>query len=526
MSEENKNNPEIPEERPARADFAAEEINNTEESLECPNANEREDECGECGDRDESFVNARTEEALDALLAPDGQDEQPSRKRRVNLSTLVCVCVAFCLAAVMLTYTVCNSIYKVKLAEAALGNSSTGEPSDTSVYSSLAILDEIFRAYTFEDLDSEQIETMLLKAYTYATGDRYAAFYTMEEYAELMSSMQGNSEGIGVKVIETSINVGGTEYIVMKIVDVVKDSPASRAGIRAGDCVVAIGTEAENETINVIGYDMALSKLRGAKGTLAEFAVYRPVDNDYELKFFSIMRDTYIDESVTYAKVGTDVDPEGKTGIIKINSFNATTPTQFEAAIEALKNSGCDKFVFDVRGNPGGELTSICAVLSFFFEEGTLLITTKDNAGNQSSTHVAVVEDNPDAGYDCPVAKEDIGKYKDLNCVVLCDGGTASAAELFVACFRDYDQAPVIGTTTFGKGTVQRNVNLAYYGIAGVLKMTMFKYFPPCGEGYDGFGIEPDHTAELSEEAMGFNYYEIFGTSIDNQLMEAVKYFK
>lgn len=478
-----------------------------------------------------SFINEDSQKSLGKLLGDEQEEEEQETvkkpcRRRVNLSTFICTCVALCLAAVMLTYAVCNSIYKGKLANAGLDNSNPGLQLNTEKYSSLALLELIFDTYSFEDLDDEQIEVALLKAYTYATGDTYAAYYTAEEYDEIFNSMLGSQEGIGVKVIQDVITVMGVEYTVMKVVDVVKDSPASAAGVMTGDCVVAIGTEEENVTLNELGYDAALNKLRGSKGTLAEFAVYRPIVNNYELKFFSIMRDEYEDEAVTYGVADAEVDPTGKTGIVKINTFNETTPRQFETAIEDLKKAGCDKFVFDVRGNPGGELTSIRAVLSFFFEEGSTLITKQDTAGNKETLKVEVVEDDPDIDYDCPVSKEDIGKYKDLNCVILCNGSTASAAELFVANFRDHGKAVIVGETTFGKGTVQRTMSLAYYGIPGYLKMTMFKYFPPCGEGYDGIGIEPDVAVELSDEAKKYNSYDIFGKAIDNQLVEAVKHFK
>ena len=453
--------------------------------------------------------------------------KEPASKGRISISTFVCSCIAICLAAVMLTCTACNSFFKNQYVNQLLASTVRGVPLDDSVYADIATLDMIFKNYTFEEIDNEEVKVQLLKAYVNATGDKYAAYYTAEEYNELVnSSMLGNSVGIGVKVIESAITVGGVEYKAIKIVDVVKDSPAAKSGVLAGDCVVAIGTELSNTTINVIGYDSALNMLRGEKGTFAEFAVYRPQDAGYVLKFFSIERDEYVDYSVTYKVVDADVDPTGKTGIVKINSFNHTTPTQFDEAIEALKAAGCDKFVFDLRDNPGGELSSIAAVLSRFLNEGDLLISKKDNVDKVTTTKVGVVEDDPNSDIDCPVSKQDIGKYKDLNCVVLCNQNTASAAELFVANFRDYNIAKIVGTTTYGKGTVQRYLSLAYYGIPGVLKMTMYKYFPPCGEGYDGIGIEPNVTVELSEDAKKYNSYELLGKSVDNQLVEAVKYFK
>jgi carboxyl-terminal processing protease len=337
--------------------------------------------------------------------------------------------------------------------------------------------------------------------------------------------MLGNSVGIGVRVIESSVTVGGVEYKAMKVVDVVKDAPAHKAGVLPGDFVVAIGNAQENTTLNVTGYDTALNRLRGEKGTVAEFAAYRPQGTDYELKFFSIVRDEYVDYSVTYKKVDADVDPTGKTGIVKINSFNHTTPTQFDEAIEALKAEGCEKFVFDLRDNPGGELTSIVAVLSRFLDEGKLVISTKDNADNVSETIVKVAVDDPNSEIDCPVSKQDIAKYKGLNCVVLCNENTASAAELFTACMKDYELATVVGKTTFGKGIMQSIIPLKNYGYDGAIKMTVAYYSSPKSDNYQDIGISPDIDIDLDPALSSKNVYKITDAE-DNQLQRAIEAIK
>ena len=122
--------------------------------------------------------------------------------------------------------------------------------------------------------------------------------------------------------------------------------------------------------------------------------------------------------------------------------------------------------------------------------------------------------------------KSDIGKYKDLKKVILCNGSTASAAELFTATFRDYDKlnATIVGTTTFGKGSMQQITPLMYYGYEGALKLTVALYYPASGEGYDGVGITPDVTVELSEAAASKNIYELADAD-DNQLQKALEYF-
>lgn len=473
------------------------------------------DKCGEAS----ALVNKAS-----ALLSTDadGNDNGEKRKKgskRFALSTLICACVACALAAVMLTYTLCSSLYQKKLADARLENITTGTVAGT--YDELELLKQIFLAYSFEELDEDELKTQVLKAYVAATGDRYAEYYTDEEYKAITAEMAGDSQGIGINIINSEIEVGGISYKALKIINVIKDSPAEKAGLLFGDCIIAVGSLEKNsyETLNELGYDMGLKRLQGTKGTVAEFVVYREGADEPNIDF-SIMRDEFTTSSVMSRAVDSSVSPN--TGVIKIVQFDLTTPTQLKEAVEKLKAQGCDKFVFDLRSNPGGELSSIVATLSFFLEEGDTVISVKDKAGNETVTNVAPVTSTSG----CSVAAEDIGIYKDLNMTVLCNGNTASAAELFVANVRDHGLGTVVGTQTYGKGSVQSYINLSYFGYSGVLKLTRYMYYPPNGEGYDGIGIEPNVTVELSDEASRKNVYDIMGTAADNQLVEAVKHFK
>lgn len=447
-----------------------------------------------------------------------GDTSAPSAKkppRRITLTTFICSAVALVLAAVMVTYTLCSSAYQKKLADAKLENSTVYK----SGYSELDVLSKIFEAYSFEELDGDALRTAVLKAYVSATGDTYAEYYTNEEYAALTSEMAGEAQGIGINIINSAVDIGGTEYKALKVINVVKASPAEKAELKLGDYIIAVGSIEENTTLNALGYDMGLKQLQGKKGTFAEFIVYRP-DGSATLPF-KIMRDEFTATSVMYKKVDDGVS--ANTGLVKLISFDLTTPSQLSAAIDALKAQGCDKFVFDVRYNPGGELSSIVATLSYFLNEGDTVISVKDKAGNEEVTRVGVVAEGEAA---CTVNAEDIGKYAELDMVVLCNESTASAAELFVANFRDHKLGKVVGTTTYGKGSMQSYMNLAYFGINGVLKLTTRMYFPPCGESYEGEGISPDVELAVSDSAASKNIYDIMGTSEDGQLVEAVKHFK
>ena len=198
---------------------------------------------------------------------------------------------------------------------------------------------------------------------------------------------------------------------------------------------------------------------------------------------------------------------------------------QFSGAVDDLKAKGISKFVFDVRYNGGGSLDSIVAVLSYFLQEGDTIISTADKNGKADVTKAQVIKKFSGEEAGCNVSAEDIGKYRDLKAVVLCNSYTASAAELFTATFRDYGLAKTVGETTFGKGSMQSTLPLGYFGVDGVLKLTTNVYFPPCGESYDGIGIAPDVPVKLDEALESKNIYEITDAE-DNQLKAAIEILK
>ncbi len=454
-----------------------------------------------------------------ALFGTDGDmpAERVKKPRRVSLPAFVCTCIALVLAAVMVTYTVCSGVYQKKLADARLDNISYGASGE---YDELELLKALFEAYSFEELDDETVKNVIMKAFVAATGDKYAEYYTDEEYEALTAEMEGESQGIGINIINSSVTVNSVEYKALKVINVIKGSPAEKSGMLFGDFIIAVGSMEENDytTLSELGYDMGLKRLQGEKGTTAEFVVYRETAEEPFIDF-SILRDEFTTTSVMFKTV--DASLSAKTGIVKILNFDRTTPSQLENAIDTLRDGGCEKFVFDVRYNPGGELSSIVACLSFFLDEGDTIISMKDKAGNETLYTAQPVSGTSG----CNVAAEDIGKYRELDMVVLCNESTASAAELFVANFRDHGLGEIIGTTTYGKGSVQTYIDLSYFGCDGVLKMTRYMYYPPNGEGYDGVGIEPTETVELSEEAAKQSIYDIMGTAADNQLAAAVKHF-
>ena len=198
--------------------------------------------------------------------------------------------------------------------------------------------------------------------------------------------------------------------------------------------------------------------------------------------------------------------------------------------MRALQADGVEHFVFDVRNNPGGDLQSIKAVLTYFLERDDLILSAIDNQGNVAASYVAETMDLIGEYAKCNVSEEEIGMFADLDMVVLCNENTASAAEVFTASLRDHKNVTIVGKTTYGKGIMQQFFNLSamtYGAYDGYVKMTTYAYVTECGETYHDIGIAPGEGYEvaLSDEAQQYNFY-LLPQALDNQLQKALTVFQ
>ena len=385
------------------------------------------------------------------------------------------------------------------------------DPGASALGGKLETIIELFKTYSYYEIDEEVLCRAMVNGMEFAINDRYAEYYNAEEYALMTAENQGETQGIGVTVIEN------TDYNCIEIISVLPNSPALAAGVEPGDLIIYVGGGESKEKVTDLGYYAALAKLQGVKGTVCEFTALRGTE---EIEF-SIMRDTFVSESVTYRVCATD----SKVGIIKLIQFDLTTPGQFCTAMDSLIASGVEYFIFDVRYNGGGDLASITAVLSYMLNEGDVLIKTRDRAGTEVITKVDTVNYSITSPYSaCNVKESDIAKYRDKvmgKSAVLANGSTASAAELFTCALMDYGISEIVGTTTYGKGSMQSIFSLQYYGYDGAVKMTTKMYFPPISDGYDGIGIKPDLEVELDKSLENKNIYKITDQE-DNQLQAAI----
>ena len=462
------------------------------------------------------------------LILPEGVNtysyvgDKPKKVRTVPLAVAVSLIAAFMALAVLFTFASCG-FYSVGINGGLLGSDtnlgSTSE--DTPEYiSDLIALDEIFRMYSYEGVDEEAMRAAILKAYVEATGDLYAEYMTAEEYQSYLDDNAGDFVGIGVSVTYTTIEINGSNYNVLQVISVFADSPAIEHGVQVGDCILYTGIGDDKELVQTLGYTEAISRIRGEAGTLAEFTVLRPDKSEttgYKEIEFSIERRAVVSESVTYRVSETN----DKVGIVSVTGFDLTTAPQFTEAVDSLLDLGCEYFVFDMRNNPGGALNAIQAVLSYFLDKGDLIVSTEYSDGTKNEYFVKEVKYATEyAGYN--VSKSDIGKYKDLNMIVLTNENTASAAELFTATMRDYSLAKIVGTTTYGKGCMQNIVSLSRYGLEGALRVTTAMYFSKSHTVYHDIGIVPDYEVELSEEAAEYNFF-LLPENLDDQLQKAIE---
>ena len=467
----------------------------------------------------------------EATTAPKQMSKAP---RRVPMSVFISSLCVVLVLAILATFAVTSEMYAKELLDwqgkqwDTPGTNVPTVPDEIGesfdYYTDLAILQFLFDQYAIEDIDDEALATAVLKAYAAGTGDIYAEYYTNEELEALTADNQGEMQGIGVSVVNDTVEVNGMSYNVLTIISVYDGSPALAAGVRVGDHLYTVTDDEGNiYSVNELGYDTAISYVRGPIDTNAVFTVLRKSTDGYEVVPFEIKRAEITTQSVSYRVLESDPT----VGIVKISQFDLTTPQQFQAAMDSLIDQGCAKFVFDVRYNPGGILESIEAILSTFLEEGDVMISTVYKDGSSEVDRVREVSYTRDGYEGCSVTKDDIGKYRDYSFAVLTNEYTASAAELFTSDLRDHELATLVGETTYGKGCMQSTFDLSYFGVEGALKLTVAWYQPAGGENYHGVGIVPDIEVSMDDSVIEkYGNIYLIPDAEDAQLMAAVQALK
>ena len=339
---------------------------------------------------------------------------------------------------------------------------------------------DIFGKKAIVERDSDEDIESLVQYYVSITDDRWAHYYTAEEWEREEASRQGESQGVGLLIEFRENDAGAQSAIVEWVYD---GSGAHKAGMLPGDVIVSVNGKA----IAGMTSDEVTGAIHGESKTFVTIGVMR---GDEE-KEFSVERGEYTLQTV-FAKMLSD----GKTGLIHISSFNATTADEFKKAIDALKKSGVSRLVFDLRDNPGGLVDAVAEVLDTLLPEGNIYTLRDKN--------------------DKVVEKRDSDKNEiNMPMAILTSGRTASASELFCAAMRDYRRATIVGEKTYGKGVAQSIFRLSD---KSALKLTTYKFYSPLGINYNGVGIEPDVEVAVGSEV---NCYMI-NENDDVQLQRAL----
>ena len=359
------------------------------------------------------------------------------------------------------------------------------EVKDTEIVSSetlekIKTIEELIEeAYLYsDDIDLAELQKWIIKGYVQGLGDPYSVYYDEAETQSLMESTSGEFGGIGVVITQD------IDTMVISFNNVYAESPGEKAGLKAGDILYKV----DGEDITGQDLDTVVSKIRGEKGTKVEITVYR--GDNLEEYTCTVTRDTIEVTTVAYEM------KEGNIGYIAVSGFEQVTYHQFEEAIQDLNSQGMKKMIVDLRNNPGGNLSTVCDMLDLILPEGTIVYTETKNGVRE-------------------VITSDEENQMNIPMVVLINGNSASASEIFAGAIQDYGIGTLIGTTTYGKGIVQNIISL---GDGTSLKLTTSEYFTPNGRNIHGIGIKPDKEVKYE--------YDAENPTADNQLEAALEHLK
>ena len=301
------------------------------------------------------------------------------------------------------------------------------------------------------DLEAEKFDEGAIQGIIAALGDRHTSYVPPEAFQIENQDLYGSFEGIGATV---QMHRSGL------VVSPMEGSPAEQAGLRPGDIVVAVNGE------SIIGLSLleAVNRIRGPRGTEVRLLV-KHLGEAGEVEIV-VIRDRIPLESVRLRS-----RPEDRFAHIRLTTFFKDTPQKLADAIESAQAEGAEGLILDVRDNPGGLLSSVVEVTSMFMENG-LVMYQVDGSGNRIDHET-----------------ESPGTYADIPLVVLANQFSASGSEIVVGALQDHGRAPVVGATTFGKGSVG---SLRRLSNGGGLYLTIGKWYTPIGRLIHGNGIDPD----------------------------------
>ena len=362
--------------------------------------------------------------------------------------------------------------------------SSTSVYSKSDLYEKIdlfgEVLEKIKKDYV-DDVDQSEIMESAINGVLQSL-DPYSAYMSPELFKEMQTDTRGEFGGLGIEI--------GMESGVVKVISPIDDTPAQKAGIKAGDFIVKIGKE------QVQGKSLleAVKLMRGPVGTSIDLTIRRK--NVKKSLEFSIKREIIEVRSVS-SKV---ISREKNIGYVRLKSFNENSDSQFLKSIKKFeKNSKIKGYVIDLRNNPGGLLTQAINITDFFLNDGEI-VSTKGRRISETRKFFA--------------RKGDEVKGKPV--VVIINNGSASASEILAGALKDHKRAIILGENSYGKGSVQSIIPLRN---GGGMMLTISKYYLPSGKSISDVGVTPDILVEEIDDDFKID------TEKDNQLDYAIRLF-
>jgi len=340
------------------------------------------------------------------------------------------------------------------------------------------VLEKIEKEYV-EEIDQSEVMDSAINGVLQSL-DPYSSYMSPEIFEESNTETSGKFGGLG---IEVSMESG-----VVKVISPIDDTPASRAGIKAGDYIVRInGEQVQGKTLFE-----AVNLMRGPVGSSIEITVRRK--GLKKAKIFKIIREVIEIQSVVSELIDKEI------GYLRLRAFNENSDSQLKKEINKLENNKkMVGYILDLRNNPGGLLSQAIKISDFFLDDGEI-VSTKGRQSKENRKFFAKQGD----------------KINGKPLIVLINRGSASAAEIVAGALRDQKRAILLGETTYGKGSVQSIIPLKN---KGAIRLTISKYYLPSGKSISEVGVSPDITVEEQEKDFSIN------TTTDNQLNYAIKLF-
>lgn len=405
------------------------------------------------------------------------------RETDINFDFLrgVIMGAAGCILVLLSALTIAQYAGKINVAAGLKWDENGMSKEAVEIKDKAEILSSYINRFYLNDIDYGKMGDIIYKAMVSGLDDKYAAYYTKDEYKDISEKTKGEFCGIGAYISQ------GKNDNSLKVAGVVKGGPAEKAGIKKGDIIV----EVDGENIQGKDSSYAISKMKGKKGTNVSISVMRK--GNKKTITFNIKREVIHDNTVSYKMLDNNI------GYISVSAFETVTKKQFKSAVDCLEKKNEKGLIIDLRDNGGGLLDTALDMLDQILPK-KLVVYTKDKNGVAEEYYT----------------KDD--KEIKIPIVILVNGNSASASEVFCGALRDYGKAKLLGTKTFGKGIVQSS--FAFRDGTG-LKFTTSKYYTPNGINIHGTGFEPDIKVKSNGKMTALKES---GYKVDNQINAALDY--